>query len=77
MGAASDMGLNTVREIERAIDALEPEQVEELYLWMDHRQSQMVDARIATSLDNGVFDERIDRAMADYQEGKTSPLRRS
>ena len=29
------MQLNTVQEIERAIDALTPEQREELYLWLD------------------------------------------
>jgi hypothetical protein len=36
------MNLNSVRDIERAIDELTPEQLAELYTWLDqHRSSHM------------------------------------
>jgi hypothetical protein len=34
------MGLTTVQEIERAIDALTPEQMEELHQWLHQRYPQ-------------------------------------
>ena len=34
------MGLTTVQEIERAIDALTPEQMEELHRWLHQRHPQ-------------------------------------
>jgi len=34
------MGLTTVQEIERAIDALTPEQIEELHQWLHQRHPQ-------------------------------------
>lgn len=36
--AVEAMNVNTIRDIERAIDALPPEEVEDLYDWLDHRQ---------------------------------------
>ena len=42
------MDLNTVQEIERAIDALTPQQREELYLWFDQHHSRPVDAQLKT-----------------------------
>jgi predicted nucleotidyltransferase len=37
------MNLNTVPEIERAIDALTPDQREELYVWLDEHYLQAGD----------------------------------
>jgi len=37
------MHLNTVQEIERAIDALTPQQAEELYAWLNQRHPQPID----------------------------------
>ena len=34
--------MNTVQEIERAIDALTPQQMEELCVWIDHRHPQPI-----------------------------------
>ena len=68
------MQLNTVREIERAIDALTPEQVEELYLWLDKHHPQAIDTQLKTDLDAGRIDNRITRALADHKTGRTEPL---
>jgi hypothetical protein len=41
MGVEGDqMGLTTLQDIERAIDALTPEQMEELHQWLRQRQPQ-------------------------------------
>jgi hypothetical protein len=54
------MPLETLEEIERAMQALTPEQIEEL-----HRQS--IDVQLKVDLEVGRMDDRINRALADYQ----------
>jgi hypothetical protein len=68
------MDLNTVQEIERAIDALTPQEVEELYVWLDQRHPQAIDAQLKADLDAGRIDDRINRALADRRAGNTRPL---
>ena len=66
--------MNTVEEIERAIGALTPKQMQELYVWLDHRYSELVDAQLKADLNTGRFDDRIQRALADHKAGNTQPL---
>ncbi len=66
--------MNTVQEIERAIEALPPEQLEQLSVWFEERYSQTVDARLKADIEAGRFDERISRAIADHKAGRTEPL---
>jgi hypothetical protein len=61
------MDLNTVQQIERAIEALTPEQLDEQYL-------QPSDIQLKAAIDAGRFDERIARAVADHKVGRTEPL---
>jgi hypothetical protein len=68
------MGLHTMQEIERAIDALTPQQMEELYPWLDQRHPQLIDAQLKSDLDAGRIDGRINRALADHKAGNTQPL---
>jgi len=68
------MGLPTVQEIERAIDALTPVQREELYLWLDEHYLQPSDRQLKGAIDAGCFDDRIGRAIADHEAGRTEPL---
>ena len=44
------MGLNRVREIERAIRALKPQELEELYSWLDQNCPQPIDTRVQADL---------------------------
>jgi hypothetical protein len=68
------MRLDTVQEIQRAIDALTPQQVEELYAWLDQHHPQPIDAQLKADLDAGRIDERINRALADHKAGNTQSL---
>ncbi len=64
--------MTTVLEIERAISALSPKELAELYAWMD--RNSPVDVQLKADLDAGRFDERIARALADRGAGNTQPL---
>lgn len=68
------MNLNTVQEIERAIDALTPPQREELYQWLDQHYPQPIDEQLKADLDAGRIDNRINRALADHKAEKTQSL---
>jgi hypothetical protein len=64
--------MNTVLDIERAISGLSPNELDELYTWMD--QNCPIDVQLKTDLDAGRIDERIARALADHRAGNTQPL---
>ena len=68
------MSLNTVEEIERAIGALSPEELEELYSWLDQYQPQPIDARLSSDLAAGRLDKAIQRALGDEKNGQVQPL---
>jgi hypothetical protein len=68
------MHLKTVQEIARAIDALTPQQREELFRWFDQHYPQPIDEQLKTDLDAGRLDNRINRAVADHKGGRTQPL---
>jgi hypothetical protein len=66
--------MNPVHEIESAIDALTPKQMEELYVWLDQHHPQLIDAQLKADLGAGRIDNRIKRALADHKAGSTQPL---
>ena len=68
------MSLDTVREIERAIGALSPRELEELYAWLDVHCPQPIDAQLQDDLEAGRIDDRISRAVTDHKAGKTQLL---
>jgi hypothetical protein len=68
------MSLNTVQEIQRAIEALTPPQLAELYAWLDQYDPQPIDARIQTDLAAGRLDNAIARALDDEKNGRIRPL---
>jgi len=68
------MGKNTVQEIKRAIDALTPEQLDELYLWLERQHPHPIDARIESDLQAGGLDKAIERALDDHAKGRSRPL---
>jgi hypothetical protein len=68
------MGLSTVQEIERAIDALTQPQIDELYQWLDQRHPQPIDAHLKADLEAGRIDDRINRALADHRAGNIKSL---
>jgi hypothetical protein len=68
------MGLSTVQEIERAIGALTPPELEELYSWLDQNCPQPIDVRLESDLAAGRLDQAIHRALDDEKSGRAQPL---
>jgi len=68
------MSLNTVQEIERAIGSLTPQELEELYSWLDEYSRQPIDMRIQADLEAGRLDHLIDQALEDEKNGRTLAL---
>ncbi len=66
--------MNTVQEIERAIQALTPRELEELYSWLHQQYPQSIDARIQSDLAAGRLDKTINRALEDEKNGRVQPL---
>ena len=68
------MGVNTVKEIERAIGRLAPREIEELHVWLDQHYSHPVDVRAESDLAAGRLDPAIQRALDDDKNGRVRPL---
>ncbi len=66
--------MSSVQEIEKAIGTLSPQELEELYAWMDERYARAVDAKMEGDLGAGAMDNRIRQAMAERAAGKTRAL---
>ena len=68
------MGLNTLQEIKHAIRALKPQELEELYSWLDQNCPQPIDTRVQSDLAAGRLDKAIYRALDDEKNGRVQPL---
>jgi hypothetical protein len=68
------MNLNTIKEIERAIGALTPREMEELHGWLDQHYPPPIDTRVQSDLAAGTLDTAIQRALDDERNGRTQPL---
>jgi hypothetical protein len=55
-------------------DALTPEELGELYSWLDERHPQPIDARVQSDLAAGLLDKAIRRASDDEENGRVHPL---
>jgi hypothetical protein len=68
------MSSSSVKEIERAIRALTPREIEELYVWLEQHCPQPIDARIQSDLEDGRLDSAIQYALEDEKNGRVRPL---
>jgi hypothetical protein len=76
------MNLTTVQDIERAIDALPPQELAELYAWLDHHRSPNAAQSSATVFEQGLglFGSPDDAALIDevvhiaYEERRQARL---
>jgi hypothetical protein len=56
--------MQTISEIEQAIDHLSSQQLEELYGWLEKNHPHPLDTRVAADLASGKLDNAILRALA-------------
>ena len=71
-GAA--MANSAVEKIGNAIGRLTPQELQELYVWLDQHHPQHIDERLALDLAGGSMDRAIFRALDDENLGRTQPL---
>ena len=68
------MSLSTIQEIKRAIGALTPSEMEELYAWLEQHCPSLIDTRVQSDLAAGRLDTAIQRALDDEKNGRVQPL---
>lgn len=68
--------MSTVLEIERAIEALPPEQFAELAARVAEKRERAVDDAFEQAIFAGKFDAMAERALRDAEAGKYRPLDR-
>jgi hypothetical protein len=68
------MSLHAIQEIERAIGALTPREIEELYVWLEQHCPPPIDTRVQADLAAGRLDTAIQRALDDEKDGRIQPL---
>jgi len=68
------MNLDTIQKVERAIGALTPREIEELYLWLEQHCPPPIDTRVQSDLAAGRLDTAIQRALDDEKSGRVQPL---
>jgi len=68
------MSQNAIQEIERAIGALTPREIEELYVWLEQHCPPPIDTRVQSDLEAGHLDTAIQRALDDEKNGRVRPL---
>ena len=68
------MSPKTLQEVERAIGALTPQEVQELFVWLEQHFPQPMDARLPSDLSAGNLDTAIQRALDDEKNGRLRQL---
>jgi hypothetical protein len=68
------MRLNSIKKVERAIGALTPGEIEELYAWLEQHRPPPIDARVQSDLAAGRLDPAIQRALDDEKYSRVEPL---
>ena len=67
--------LNTLKDIETAMEKLTPDECDDLRRWFEqYHHPQPIDVQLEADLEAGKLDNRIRRAMADHKAGRTPPL---
>ena len=68
------MSQESIRDIESAIRTLTPQEIAELYAWLDQNFPQALDVRLSSDLPAGRLDNAIQRALDDEANGRAKPL---
>jgi len=64
----------SVRELEKAVEVLSPEELREFRTWFADFDMAQWDKQIEEDSKAGRLDHLIDKAMEDYRAGKTTDL---
>lgn len=66
--------MNTVKELEKAVTDLSPEEFAEFRAWYEAFDAAMWDKQFQDDAKSGKLDRVAEKAVADYRKGKAKPL---
>ena len=66
--------MNTVQEIETAIQKLKPQEIREIADWLQELREELWDQQIDAVVKAGRLDKLAGKALDDYRAGRTKPL---
>ncbi len=66
--------MRPVEELEQAVRELSPEQLAEFRRWFAEFDARLWDAELETDVAAGRLDALADEALADFRQGRTTPL---
>lgn len=66
--------MRPVEELEQAVRELSPEQLAEFRRWFAEFDARLWDAELEADVAAGCLDALADEALADYRQGRTTPL---
>ena len=66
--------MKPVEELEQAVRELSPEQLAEFRRWFADFDARLWDAELEADVAAGRLDALADEALADYRQGRTTPL---
>ncbi len=66
--------MNTVAEIEHAIEKLDPNEIRRVGDWLDELRERLFDERIEADAKAGKLDKLMEEAKQDYLAGRCKPF---
>lgn len=66
--------MNTVKELEKAVTDLSPDQLAEFRAWYEAFDAAMWDKQFEDDVQSGKLDRVAEKSVADYRKGKVKPL---
>jgi major membrane immunogen (membrane-anchored lipoprotein) len=66
--------MTTIKEIEKAVTNLSPEQLAEFRAWYEEFDAALWDKQFEADVKSGKLDRVAEKAVAEYRAGKAKPL---
>ncbi len=66
--------MTTVKELEKAISGLSPEQFAKFRSWFESFDAARWDGQIERDIQSGKLDRVAEKALGEYRKGKAKPL---
>lgn len=68
------MGMSKVKEIERAVAKLKPEELAGFRAWFEEFDARVWDEQLEKDIQSGRLDRVAERSIAEYARGRAKPL---
>jgi hypothetical protein len=66
--------MSTVKELEKAVTGLSPEQLAEFRAWFESFDAERWDRQLEEDAKSGKLDRVAEKAIGEYRKGKAKPI---